>query len=304
MENIERVTRHLSRKILECGGDPTRETLTIIPTRDGKSYFRTEDGEYFRMYRFIEGATTYDTVKKPEHFYEAARAFGRFQKHLADFPADQLHETIVDFHNTAARVAQLKDAITADRAGHLASVQREVAFALERESEADRILNRMKTGEVPLRVTHNDTKLNNIMIDDATGKGICVIDLDTVMPGSLLYDYGDSLRFGSNAAAEDEQDLSRVYCRLDLFEAFTRGFTEEMQDVLTDAEWELLAFSAKLMTYECGIRFLTDYLNGNIYFKTRYPEHNLDRCHTQFRLVADMESKNDQLEAIVRACRR
>lgn len=304
MENIERVTAHLRRKLTEEGGDPDRETLTVIPTRSGQSFYRSPEGDYYRMYRFIEGATTYNTVEKVEHFYEAARAFGRFQKLLADFPADQLHETIVDFHNTAARVQQLKDAIAADKAGRLSSVQAEVDFALARAEEATRVLDRIADGTVPLRVTHNDTKLNNIMIDDVTGKGLCVIDLDTVMPGSLLYDYGDSLRFGSNAAAEDEKDLSKVYCRTDLFEAFTRGFTEEMQETLTDAEWELLVFSAKLMTYECGIRFLADYLNGDTYFKTKYPEHNLDRCHTQFKLVADMEDKVDELEAIVRACRK
>ena len=303
MENIEKVTAHMRKKIIEAGGDPTRETLTVIPTVDGKSYYKDENGNYFRMYRFIENATTYNSVEKIEHFYEAARAFGRFQKLLADFPAEQLHETIVNFHNTGARVEQLKEAIANDKAGRLASVQEEVKFALDRAPQATWVTDRIASGEIPLRVTHNDTKLNNIMIDDATGKAICVIDLDTVMPGSLLYDYGDSLRFGSNAAAEDETDLSKVYCRTDLFEAFTRGFTEEMKDCLAPAEWELLAFSARLLTYECGIRFLADYLNGDTYFKIHRPDHNLDRCRTQFKLVADMEARSEELEAIVSACR-
>ena len=303
MENIEKVTAHMRKKIIEAGGDPTRETLTVIPTLEGKSYYKDENGNYFRMYRFIENATTYNSVEKIEHFYEAARAFGRFQKLLADFPAEQLHETIVDFHNTGARVEQLKEAIANDKAGRLASVQEEVKFALDRAPQATWVTDRIASGEIPLRVTHNDTKLNNIMIDDNTGKAICVIDLDTVMPGSLLYDYGDSLRFGSNAAAEDETDLSKVYCRTDLFEAFTRGFTEEMKDCLAPAEWELLAFSARLLTYECGIRFLADYLNGDTYFKIHRPDHNLDRCRSQFKLVADMEARSEELEAIVRACR-
>lgn len=300
MENIVRVTAHLKKKIIEEGGDPKRETLNLVRTHDGEPYYVTAKGDYFRMYEFIEGAQTYEIVEEPIHFYNAAKAFAKFQQRLADFPAEKLHETIPSFHDTTVRFQQLKDAIANDKAGRLKDVQAEVEFALAREKDASVIVDAIKEGTVPLRVTHNDTKYNNIMIDDKTGLGICVIDLDTVMPGSLLYDYGDSLRFGTNPADEDEKDLSKVYCDLNLFEMFTKGYMEELKDVMTPREKELMPFSAKLMTYECGIRFLADYLNGDTYFKTKYPEHNLDRCHTQFKLVQDMEEKEELMKEIVK----
>ncbi len=300
MENIVRVTAHLKKKIIEEGGDPKRETLNLVKTHDGEPYYVTAKGDYFRMYEFIEGAQTYEIVEEPIHFYNAAKAFAKFQQRLADFPAEKLHETIPSFHDTTVRFQQLKDAIANDKAGRLKDVQAEVEFALAREKDASVIVDAIKEGTVPLRVTHNDTKYNNIMIDDETGLGICVIDLDTVMPGSLLYDYGDSLRFGTNPADEDEKDLSKVYCDLNLFEMFTKGYMEELKDVMTPREKELMPFAAKLMTYECGIRFLADYLNGDTYFKTKYPEHNLDRCHTQFKLVKDMEEKEELMKEIVK----
>lgn len=300
MSNIVLVTKHLRKKIIENGGDPKRETLTLVPTIKGESFYKTEDGNYFRMYEFIEGAKTYQVVEKPEHFYNAARAFGKFQNLLADFPAEKLYETIENFHNTAIRFENLLTAIEENKANRLNEVEKEVAFALERKKDASVIVDLIDEGKIPLRVTHNDTKYNNVMIDDITGEAVCVIDLDTVMPGSLLYDYGDSLRFGTNPAAEDEKDLSKVYCDLNLFEHFTRGFVEELGTTLTQTEKDLLPFSAKLMTYECGIRFLTDYLNGDIYFKTHYPTQNLDRTRTQFKLVKDMEDKNEQMNEIVR----
>ncbi len=300
MENIVHVTEHLRKKIIEEGGDPKRETLNLVKTLDGKPYFVTPEGDYFRMYEFIEGAQTYEIVEEPIHFYNAAKAFAKFQQRLADFPADKLHETIPNFHDTTVRFQQLKDAIANDKAGRLKDVQAEVEFALAREKDTAVIVDAIKEGTVPLRVTHNDTKYNNIMIDDETGLGICVIDLDTVMPGSLLYDYGDSLRFGTNPADEDEKDLSKVYCDLNLFEMFTKGYMEELRDVMTPREKELMPFSAKLMTYECGIRFLADYLNGDTYFKVKRPEHNLDRCRTQFKLVKDMEEKENLMKEIVK----
>ncbi|MEG1442405.1 MAG: aminoglycoside phosphotransferase family protein, partial [Oscillospiraceae bacterium] len=275
MSNIKLVTEHLRAKILACGGNPERETLTVIPTVDGKDFYKTEDGEYFRMYAFIEGARTYQIVEEPRHFYNAARAFGRFQKLLADFPATDLYETIPDFHNTPKRLENLKKAIKEDKMGRLSSVKAEVDFALAREKDTPLITDAIADGSVPLRVTHNDTKYNNVMIDDETGDAICVIDLDTVMPGSLLYDYGDSLRFGTNPSDEDERDLSLVYSDLNLFEHFTRGYLEELNDTLTDREVELLPMSAKLMTLECGMRFLTDYLEGDTYFKTHRDGQNL-----------------------------
>lgn len=300
MENIVHVTEHLRKKIEAEGGDPKRETLNLVKTYEGESYYVTSKGDYFRMYEFIEGAQTYEIVEEPIHFYNAAKAFAKFQQRLADFPADKLHETIPSFHDTTVRFKQLKDAIANDKAGRLKDVQAEVEFALAREKDVSVIVDAIKAGTVPLRVTHNDTKYNNIMIDDITGEGICVIDLDTVMPGSLLYDYGDSLRFGTNPADEDEKDLSKVYCDLNLFEMFTKGYMEELKDVMTPREKELMPFAAKLMTYECGIRFLADYLNGDTYFKVKRPEHNLDRCRTQFKLVKDMEEKEDLMKEIVK----
>ena len=300
MENIVHVTEHLRKKIIEEGGDPKRETLNLVRTHEGEPFYVTPTGDYFRMYEFIEGAQTYEIVEEPIHFYNAAKAFAKFQQRLADFPAEKLHETIPDFHDTTVRFKQLKDAIANDKAGRLKDVQAEVEFALAREKDTSVIVDAIKEGTVPLRVTHNDTKYNNIMIDDETGLGICVIDLDTVMPGSLLYDYGDSLRFGTNPADEDEKDLSKVYCDLNLFEMFTKGYMEELRDVMTPREKELMPFAAKLMTYECGIRFLADYLNGDTYFKTKRPEHNLDRCRTQFKLVKDMEEKEELMKEIVK----
>ena len=300
MRNIMLVTEHVRRSVAAEGGNPDTATLTVIPARDGKSYYRASNGDYYRAYLFIEGAVTYDQVENAEQLYHAAHAFGRFQKRLADFPADQLAEVIPNFHNTRDRFRQLREAIDANKAGRLASVMPEVEFALAREAECGIVLDAIAEGTVPLRVTHNDTKLNNVMLDATTGEGVCVIDLDTVMPGSLLYDFGDAMRFGASSAAEDETDLSKVFFRLDYFEAFVKGFIEELGDTLTPREIELLPFSCRLLTYECGIRFLADYLNGDTYFRIHREHHNLDRCRTQFKLVADMEAKADEMMAIVR----
>lgn len=299
MENIVNVTEHLKEKIAKNGGDIGRETLRVIKTVDGESLYKDEDGNFYRMYNFIENAVSYDAVEDPQQFTEAARAFGKFQNMLADFPADKLHETIPNFHDTRKRFENLKRAIAEDKAGRLASVKEEVEFALAREAEVGIIVDAIADGSVPLRVTHNDTKLNNVMLDIKTGEGVCVIDLDTVMPGSLLYDYGDALRFGASTGAEDETDLSKINFSLELFEAFTKGFLGEVGSKLTPRECELLPFGAKIMTYECGIRFLTDYLEGDTYFKIHREHHNLDRCRTQFKLVADMESKADEMHKIV-----
>lgn len=298
MENIEGVTAFLRKKIIAQGGDPERETLNLIPTKDGKPYYHHTDDEYYRMYKFITHAKSYDLVENNDQLYNAARAFGKFQNMLADYPAEKLHETIVDFHNTRVRFANFKKAVEDNLAGRRDSVKEEIQFVLDRENDCGVIVDALANGEIPLRVTHNDTKLNNVMLDETTGEGICVIDLDTVMPGSLLYDYGDALRFGGSSGAEDEKDLSKIWFDLDKFEAFTKGFLEVLPSI-TDREIALLPFSIKLMTFECGSRFLADYLNGDTYFKIHYPEHNLVRCHTQFKLVADMEAKMDEMNAIV-----
>ena len=298
MENIEGVTKHLRNKIIKNNGDAERETLNIINTKDGAAFLE-EGGSFYRMYVFIDDAKSYQVVEEPKHFYNAARAFGRFQKLLSDYPAETLFETIPDFHDTKKRFAALLKAIKEDKMGRLASVKAEVDFALAREKTCSLLVEKMKSGVIPVRVTHNDTKYNNIMIDDASGEGICVIDLDTVMPGSLLYDFGDSIRFGTNPVAEDEKNLDLVYCDLNLFEHFTRGFIDEMGQDITAEEVKLMPYAARLMTFECGIRFLTDYLEGDTYFKIHREGQNLDRCRTQFKLVADMEEKRFLMDQIV-----
>lgn len=300
MENIVGVTSHLKKKIIENGGDPERETLNLIPTVDGKPYYIDSQGEYWRSYKFITDATSYDQVERPEDFYQSAVTFGNFQRFLADYPAKTLHETIVGFHDTKARFAAFKKAVEEDVMGRASSVQKEIQFVLDRENVANYLGELQAKGEIPLRVTHNDTKLNNIMIDNETGKGICVIDLDTVMPGLAVNDFGDSIRFGASTAAEDERDLSKVTCSMELFEIYTKGYIEGCGGSLTEKEIELLPMGAKVMTYECGVRFLTDYLQGDVYFKIHKEGHNLDRCRTQFKLVEDMEAKWDEMARIVK----
>lgn len=300
MENILGVTAHLRKKIIENGGDPERETLNVIKTFDKKPYYIDSKGGYWRAFVFITNATSYDLVESPEDFYQSAVSFGRFQSLLADYPADTLHEIIEGFHDTRARFAVFKKAVEEDVMGRAASVQKEIQFVLNHEDVANFFSELLDKGELPLRVTHNDTKLNNIMIDDETRKGICVIDLDTVMPGLAMNDFGDSIRFGASTAAEDEKDLDKVWCDMDLFDIYTKGFIEGCNGKLTKTEIELLPMGAKTMTFECGMRFLTDYLQGDTYFKIHREGHNLDRCRTQFKLVADMETKWDTMNAIVK----
>ncbi len=299
MENIVRVTQFLGDKIRKRGGDPRRETLNVIPTKAGESFYRGEKGECWRMYLFIEGAASFDQVEKPEDLYQGGLAFGRFQQLLSDFPAQTLHETIPDFHNTPKRLADFRRAVEEDVCGLASSVQPEIRFILDREADTHVLTDMLAAGELPLRVTHNDTKLNNVMMDNVTGEGICVIDLDTVMPGLALNDYGDLIRFGASTAAEDEKDLSRVSCDLAFADACTRGFVEGCGGSLTANELAMLPMGAKLMTLECGMRFLADYLQGDIYFKVHYEGQNLDRCRTQLKLVQDMEEKWAQLKQIV-----
>ena len=298
MENIKGVTEYLREKIIAEGGDPETETLNLVNTVDGKPYYHHTDDEYYRVYKFIDHASNKEGALTPEQLYQAARAFGKFTNMLADYPAEKLHETIVDFHNTRARYAQFKEALAANKSGRADQAKEEIKFVLDREADAGVIVDALAEGRIPLRVTHNDTKLNNVLLDAQTGEGLCVIDLDTVMPGSLLYDYGDALRFGGSSGAEDEPDLDKIWFVMENFEAFTRGFIEALPSI-TEEELKLLPFSIKLMTLECGSRFLADFINGDTYFKTKYPEHNLIRCRTQFKLVAQIEEKMDELNAIV-----
>ncbi len=303
MENIDSVISFLREKIKKSGGNPLRETLTIIPSREGHSYYQDSYGSYWRSYIFITDASSYDHITCLEDFYESAVAFGHFQHMLSDYPAETLHETIRGFHDTHSRLEALKKAIDADTFRRVQYVQKEIQFVLDHAEYANILGNLQKSGKLPLRVTHNDTKLNNIMIDHKTRKGICVIDLDTVMPGLSVNDFGDSIRFGASTAAEDETDLSRVNCSMESFEAYVKGFLEGCEGSLTETETEHLPTGAKVMTYECGIRFLTDYLEGDHYFKIHRPDHNLDRCRTQFKLVKDMEDKSDIMHEIVQKYR-
>jgi len=298
MENIRRVTSFAREQIVAAGGDPLRETLNIVPARDGSPFIRTPDGNYWRTFLYIEGARTYETVENLRHVYAASRAFGAFQRMLRRLPGGRLHETIPNFHHTRKRFEALAAAVDKDPCNRAAGT--EIAFALEREGDTGIIVEGLASGRIPERVTHNDTKLNNVLIDDRTGEGICVIDLDTVMPGSVLYDFGDSVRLGAATAAEDERDLSKVGFDTRLFDRLAAGYLDAARDFLTDEETRLLAFSAKLLTLECGMRFLTDHLEGDVYFKIHREGHNLDRCRTQFKMVAEMERRMPEMEAVIR----
>lgn len=300
MNNIAGVTSFLREKITAQGGDPTRETLNIVKARDGRNYAVDSEGNYWRGYLFISGATCFDKVRNPEDFYQSGKAFGHFQRQLAEYPAEELTETIVDFHNTPVRLETFKKAVEEDILGRAHLVEEEIKFVMDRAGEAGAAMEMLKEGKLPLRVTHNDTKLNNIMIDDGTGEALCIIDLDTIMPGLSIFDFGDSIRFGANTADEDEPDVSKVSLSLPLFEIYTKGFLEGCQGSLTKEERDMLPMGAKLMTFECGMRFLTDYLQGDTYFRISRENHNLDRTRTQFALVADMEKKWNEMAEIVR----
>lgn len=299
MENIEGITSYLREQIGKEGGNPERETLNLIKAIDEKPYYQDSIGSFWRAFYFIEDAVCLEQVEKPSDFYESAVAFGHFQYMLKNYPADTLHETIPGFHDTTMRFRAFEQSVREDVCGRVKEVSPEIGFVLQRETETHVLVDLLRDGELPLRVTHNDTKLNNIMLDAKTRKGMCVIDLDTVMPGLAIYDFGDSIRFGASTAAEDEKDLSKVSCSMELFECYTRGYIEGCQGTLTKKELEMLPMGAKLMTLECGIRFLTDYLQGDVYYKIHRPEQNLDRCRTQFKLVADMESKWTQMKQII-----
>ena len=300
MENYVGVTKFIRKKIEAMGGDPLREVLNAIYTKDGKPYTIDEEGQYWRLLVYVTDSIGYDKVERPEQFYDSAVSFGDFQYMLRDYPAETLHETIVNFHNTPDRYRQLMEAIENNAAGRLAEVTAEVEFAKARREFAATLENAHKEGRLPLRVTHNDTKLNNILFDINTGKTLCVVDLDTIMPGYSVNDFGDSIRFGATTALEDETDLSKVNFDISLYELYVKGFIEGAKGGLTEGELEMLPIGAIMMTFECGMRFLADYLNGDTYFRVHRPSHNLDRCRNQFKLVADMEARLDEMRAIVK----
>ncbi|MBQ9263980.1 MAG: aminoglycoside phosphotransferase family protein [Clostridia bacterium] len=295
MNNIIAVTAHLH---IKNPGDP-RRVLTLVPTLDGSYYTRTPEGDYFRMFEFVENSVCLEQASDENDFYQSAVAFGEFQNQLSDFPADTLVETIPHFHDTIDRYRQFKEALAADVKGRAQECLPEIEFVLAREEEAGQMVRMLQAGKLPLRVTHNDTKLNNVMLDADSRTPLCVIDLDTVMPGLAANDFGDSIRFGASTAAEDEIDLSRVCFSLPLYTAYTKGFLSACGKTLTRPEIDTLPLGAKLMTLECGVRFLTDYLGGDTYFSISREKHNLDRCRTQFKLVSEMEDKWDDMNRVI-----
>ncbi len=301
MNNYVSVTDFVRKKVAAAGGDPKRESVKVYFTNDGKSYYLDKDGRYWRVINYIIDTVSYNFPDSTEICRKAGKTFGNFQKLLADYPAETLVETIPNFHNTVSRYAAFEEALKADKVGRAASVQKEIDFVVSRKKDCSVLLDLLEKGELPIRVTHNDTKLNNVLFDKESGEGICVIDLDTVMPGLSLYDFGDSLRFAGNTADEDEKDLSKVKFNMDYYRSYTEGYLSAAGDSLTEKEVYYLPFSCKVMTLECGIRFLTDYLNGDVYFRIGYPEQNLDRCRTQLKLVEEMEKLYDEMFAVTQS---
>ena len=300
MANIKGVCSHVAKKVSAVGGNPDREVRKIIETKDGGDYYIDADGGYWRAYLCIDDVVSYNIPDSMELFYKSGVAFGKFFNQLADYPAETLFETIPNFHNSVSRMNDFKAAVKEDKLGRVAEMKDEIEFALSKADKCSYILNGLKEGRMRLCVTHNDTKLNNVLMDAETGDGVCIIDLDTVMPGSVLYDFGDSIRFGASSAPEDETDLSKVYMRLDMFEAYVKGFVGELHDSMTPDEILGLPMGAYLMTLETGIRFLGDYLNGDVYFHIHYPEQNRDRARNQLKLIADMDEKLDAMTEIVK----
>ena len=297
MDNICRVTEYL-KSHLNDGEDPLRSVMTVVPSIKGNSFEKVED-EYYRCYVMIENTASYQKIEKYEDFFNCGWAFGDFQRRLGDFPAETLCETIKNFHNTESRYADLVKSIGEDKAGRKAQVEKEIEFCLCRRHLASAIVSKLADGTIPLRVTHNDSKLNNMLFDADTDRPLCIVDLDTVMPGAACYDFGDAIRFGGTRTKEDETDLSKVSLDLELFRAYTAGYLKAAKEFLTPAEIDTLAVSALVITYENGMRFLKDYLDGDVYYGAKYPTQTLDRCRTHLKFVADMETKLDEMKKIV-----
>lgn len=299
MENIYRVTDFLAKKIRASGGDETRETLNIVKTKNGDLMYTHKGGSFWRVYTFVEDVYTYDVISSPDDFYNAAYAFGKFQRQLSDFPADTLFETIPNFHNTPVRFAAFEKAVRDDVKGRAAAVQTEIEYFMSQKNAMQICADALASGKLPLRVTHNDTKINNVLIDSKTGKGLCVIDLDTVMPGLAGFDFGDLIRSGASTGAEDEKDLEKVHLDTELFAVATKGFLDGCDGSLTATEIEMLVDAAKNIILEQGIRFLGDYLAGDTYYKISYENHNLDRTRTQMKLVQELDEKREELDRII-----
>ena len=298
MSNIDSVTSHIREKAISAGKNPIKATLNFISSESGKKYANV-DGAFYRMYYFVDEAFTIEQMENPVHFYYSGKAFGEFAKMLMDFDASRLVETIKNFHNTASRYLDFEKAVSDDIAKRAEGVKDEIEFVRKRKDLTSLLVDKLANGELPLRVTHNDTKINNVLFDINTVKPVTVIDLDTVMPGSYLYDFGDAIRSGATHAAEDEKDLSKVDFDLELYENFAKGYIEESKNSLTEKEIEMLPYASVVLTFECGMRFLTDHLNGDTYFRIHRENHNLDRCRTQFRLVELMMENIDKLKEII-----
>jgi Ser/Thr protein kinase RdoA (MazF antagonist) len=299
MENIERITGHLREKIGLTGGDPERETLNLVFTDDGASFHQDAAGGFWRAFHFIEGARAFEAATSAEHARTGARAFGNFQRLLSDFPADTLHEVLPDFHNTPKRFATFIETVARDPVNRAGGVRPHIRFIEQRAEETAVLIDLLNQGRLPLRVTHNDAKFSNVLIDDATGEAVCVIDLDTVMPGSSLYDFGDAVRAGAALAPEDEPEVARAGLSLRMFEALTCGYLDTARDFLTRDEIKYLPSAARVIALEQAIRFLNDYLNGDVYYPVHRERHNLDRALTQIKMIEDMEANFGQMEAIV-----
>lgn len=302
MQNIECVTRHINWKVLRIRKDSAGRTLNLYPARGGKCYAQGPGGGVWRCYNYIEGCRTYDVIENTRQAYQAAFAFGSFQDLVSDLPVAEIHETIKGFHHTPTRYRQLQNAIEIDALGRVSEVRAELAFVEQRAHYIHKIVDAIAAGSLPIRITHNDTKINNVMIDIKTDKAVCVIDLDTVMPGSTLYDFGDMVRTATSPVGEDEVDLTKVTMQISMFEALVEGYLDAAGGFLTRQEIELLPFSGKLIALEIGMRFLTDYLNGDHYFKIERPQHNLDRARTQLKLIESIEDQEDIMKRFVRKC--
>ena len=300
MKNLMRVTTHIRRKLEEMDvPDLTRRCLTVVPTRKGESFFRDGSGDFWRTFVFVERVQTFESVQNPKQAFEAGKAFGNFQNLLVDLPGERLVETIPDFHNTRKRFSSLQKAVANDHFNRAHLAKKEIDFALKHESMVDVLLNALARRKIPERITHNDTKFNNVMLDVETGKEICVVDLDTVMPGCALYDFGDMVRTTTSPTLEDERDLSKVRMQMPMFKKLAEGYLSTAGKFLTPAEKSFVAFSGKLITFTIGIRFLTDYLVGDTYFRIHRPGHNLDRCRTQFKLVESIEQQEKTMQKYV-----
>ena len=298
MSNIDKVTRHIQKKVAEAGRDPSRATLNFLTAKNGKKYVEVESGAY-RMYDYVDGTFTIEKMDNPMHFYYSGKAFGEFARFLTDFDASLLVETIKDFHNTPKRFEAFEKSISENIKGRVAYVCDEIEFVKSRRDFMSLFTDKLASNDLPLRVTHNDTKLNNVLFDKKTNMPIAVIDLDTVMPGSYLYDFGDAIRSGSTHAAEDEKALKLVDFDLELYRSFAKGYIEESKDSLTDEEINMLPYASIMLTLECGMRFLTDHLNGDTYFRISREGHNLDRARTQFKLVSEMENNVENMKEII-----